>query len=154
MKPKSAHRYRICGTPVRTGCITCKYVVGPIMPDTHILQQANIQQDSKGQVRRGEAILQEMYLNRSQMRWICSYIRDQTGTEEITFQVTLTQRKRGPDGEEYLLLLQHGHRSQVVRVLLSRLLGEASTPSQLGCAFHPSCYDCNRCSTPGFHCQA
>lgn len=24
MKPKSAHRYRICGTPVRTGCITCK----------------------------------------------------------------------------------------------------------------------------------
>lgn len=24
MKPKTAHRYRVCGTPVRTGCITCK----------------------------------------------------------------------------------------------------------------------------------
>ncbi|KAH8601065.1 hypothetical protein B0O99DRAFT_494637, partial [Bisporella sp. PMI_857] len=24
MKPKSTHRYRICGTPVRTGCVTCK----------------------------------------------------------------------------------------------------------------------------------
>lgn len=66
-------------------------------------------QDPARQVRRGEALLQEMYLNGSQMRWLRSSFRDEAWPEEVGSQVTL-QCQRGPNGAEYPPLLHHSYR--------------------------------------------